>query len=122
VDEEKDEQQAIEPQGRSEPRPADFPQVQDRSAGVPPRPMTSLGDVKVRLTAQLGTSSMLVKDVLRLQSGSVVELDKLAGEQIDLCINEAFFAKGEVLVIGDTLAIRITEIAGGENLEEDAEQ
>ena len=119
MDEEKTNDQAVEHRERSEPRPADFPPVQDKSRGASPRPIMSLGNINVRLSIRLGASGMLVKDVLQLRNGSVVELDKLAGEQVDLYINDVFFAKGEVLVIGDTLGIRITEIAGQEEFEEE---
>ena len=122
MDEDKTNEQAVEPQEPAKPKPADFPQVQDKSQGAAPRPVTVLSDVNVRLTIRLGASGMLVKDVLQLRNGSVVELDKLAGEQVDLYINDVFFAKGEVLVIGDALGIRITEIAGQEEFEEDDEQ
>jgi flagellar motor switch protein FliN/FliY len=121
VDEDKTSEQAVEPQHRSAPRPATFPQVEDKSRAGAPRGVTVLGDVNLHMTIRLGTTGMLVKDIVELRTGSVVELDKLAGEQMDLYINDVFFAKGEVLVIGDTLSIRITEIAGQEELDEDAE-
>jgi len=122
VDEDKSNEQTGEPQRRSEPRPAEFPQVEDKSRAGAPRGIASLGDVKMRLTIQLGSAGMLVNNILALRNGSVVELDKLAGEQMDVYINDVFFAKGEVLVIGDTLSIRITEIAGQEEFDEDAEE
>lgn len=122
MDENKTDEQDVEPQHRSEPMPADFPQVEDKSRAGAPRGVTVLGDINLRMTIRLGASGMFVKDVIELRTGSVVELDKLAGEQMDLYINDVFFAKGEVLVIGDTLSIRITEIAGQEELDEDAEE
>jgi flagellar motor switch protein FliN/FliY len=102
-----------------EAKPADFPPVEDKSPGIAPRNIMALGDVSVRLSAQLGTAKMLVKDIVELRDGSVVELDKLAGEQIDIYLNDVFFAKGEVVVIGDSLSVRLTDIAGQE---EGAEQ
>ena len=97
-----------------EAKPADFPPVEDRSRGGAPRSITSLGDVTVSLSMQLGQSRMFVRDIVALRNGSIVELDKLAGEQIDIYLNDVFFAKGEVVVIGDSLAVRITDIAGQE--------
>ncbi len=122
MDENKTDEQAVEPQRRSEPKPATFPQVEDKSRAGAPRGVATLGDVNLRITIRLGKAGMFVKDVVELRNGSVVELDKLAGEQMDLYVNDVFFAKGEVLVIGDTLSIRITEIAGQEELDEDAEE
>jgi flagellar motor switch protein FliN/FliY len=122
MDENKTDEQTVEPQHRSEPRPATFPQIEDKPRPGAPRGVAALGDVNLRMTIRLGKVGMFVKDVVELRTGSVVELDKLAGEQMDLYINDVFFAKGEVLVIGDTLSIRITEIAGQEESDEDAEE
>jgi len=116
---EEDMNDSTDQQERPEPKPADFPPVEDKSRGAPPRNIASLGDVIVNVSMQLGQSRMLVKKILELRDGSIVELDKLAGEQIDIYLNDVFFAKGEVVVIGDSLAVRITDIAGQE---EESEQ
>ncbi|MBM3290634.1 MAG: flagellar motor switch protein FliN, partial [Candidatus Hydrogenedentes bacterium] len=62
----------------------------------------------------LGACTMLVRDVLALQRGSVVQLSKLAGEMTDIYLNGLPLARGEVVVIGDTLHVRIGEIVGQE--------
>ncbi len=112
-----------EQQERPEAKPVNFPPVEDKSLGVAPRSITVLGDVTVTLKAELGTSRLFVKEILLLRKNSIIELDKLAGEHIDIYLNEAFFAKGEVVVIGDTLGVRLTEIAGQEEAaEKDAAQ
>lgn len=122
MDEDKTEERAVELQQRSEPKPAEFPQVEDKPRAAAPRSFAALGDVTLRLTVRLGSAAILVKDILQLRNASVVELDKLAGEQVDIYINDVFFARGEVLVIGDTMSIRITEIAGQDEFDEDVEQ
>ena len=109
-------------QERPEAKPVDFPPVEDKSMDAAPRSVKTLGDVTVTLTAELGVSTMLVKEILGMRVSSIVELDKLAGEQIDILLNEVFFARGEVVVIGDTLGVRLTEIAGQEEAEQDADQ
>jgi flagellar motor switch protein FliN len=76
--------------------------------------LDDLKDVKLTITAHLGSSSMLVRDVLELKRGSVVQLDKLAGEMTDIYLNDLQFARGEVVVIADVLHVRVGEIAGGE--------
>ena len=119
ADEQAVERSADQPE-RPEAKPVDFPPVEDKSLGAAPRSIRELGDVTVTLTAELGTSSMVVKEILGLRKGSIVELDKLAGEQIDINLNETFFASGEIVVIGDTLGVRLKEIAGQE--EKGAEQ
>jgi len=55
-------------------------------------------------------SSLKIRDVLKLGTGSVVELDKLAGEPVDLLVNDVIFAKGEVVVIDENFGVRITDI------------
>lgn len=69
-----------------------------------------LGDVDLDVTIELGRTEMLVEDVLRLASGSVVELNKLAGDPVDVYVNGRLVARGEVLVLNDNFCIRISEI------------
>ena len=69
-----------------------------------------LGDVDLDVTIELGRTEMLVEDVLRLTGGSIVELNKLAGDPVDVYVNGRLIARGEVLVLNDTFCIRISEI------------
>ena len=69
-----------------------------------------LGDVELDVTIELGRADMLVEDVLRLASGSIVELNKLAGDPVDVYVNGRLVARGEVLVLNDNFCIRISEI------------
>ncbi|HRX16865.1 MAG TPA: flagellar motor switch protein FliN, partial [Spirochaetota bacterium] len=62
------------------------------------------------LTAELGRTKYLVKDVLGLGEGSIIELDKLAGEPVDLLVNGKLIAKGEVVVIDENFGVRVTDI------------
>jgi flagellar motor switch protein FliN/FliY len=78
-----------------------------------------LGDVDLHVTIELGRTQMLVEDVLKLGAGAVVELDKLAGDPVDVFVNDCLIARGEVLVLNDNFCIRISEIV--ENLEEHAQ-
>lgn len=75
-----------------------------------------LGDVELEVSIELGRTEMLVEDVLKLGSGSVVELDKLAGDPVDVFVNGRLIARGEVLVLNDNFCIRISEIV--DNVEE----
>jgi len=70
-----------------------------------------LMDVQVVLTVELGRTKKYVKDILSLGEGSIIELDKLAGEPVDLLVNGKLIAKGEVVVIDENFGVRITEIA-----------
>ncbi len=69
-----------------------------------------LGDVELSVSVELGRTEMLVEDILRLSEGSVVELDKLAGDPVDVFVNQRLVARGEVLVLNDNFCIRISEI------------
>lgn len=67
-------------------------------------------DVPLELTVELGRKRMFIKDVLELTIGSIVELDRVAGEPVDVLVNGRIMARGEVVVIEDNFGIRITEI------------
>ena len=69
-----------------------------------------LGDVELHVMVELGRTQMLVEDVLKLADGSVVELDKLAGDPVDIYVNRHLVARGEVLVLNDNFCIRVSEI------------
>ncbi len=75
-----------------------------------PEAIDLLGDVNLQVKIELGRTKMLVEDVLRLGEGSVVELDKLAGDPVDVYVNGRAVARGEVLVLNDNFCVRINEI------------
>ena len=72
-----------------------------------------LRDVELNVKIELGRARMLVDDVLRLSEGSVVELDKLAGDPVDVFVNDRLVARGEVLVLNDNFCVRVNEIVAG---------
>ena len=72
-----------------------------------------LRDVDLNVKIELGRSRMLVEDVLKLGEGSVVELDKLAGDPVDVFVNDRLVARGEVLVLNDNFCVRVNEIVAG---------
>ena len=72
-----------------------------------------LRDVELDVKIELGRSRMLVEDVLKLGEGSVVELDKLAGDPVDVFVNDRLIARGEVLVLNDNFCVRVNEIVAG---------
>jgi flagellar motor switch protein FliN len=69
-----------------------------------------LRDVELNVKIELGRSRMLVEEVLQLNEGSVVELDKLAGDPVDVFVNDRLVARGEVLVLNDNFCVRVNEI------------
>lgn len=82
--------------------------------GIDPKRVTMLNDVKLRVKIELGRTRMLVEDVLGLGEGSVVELDKLAGDPVDVYVNERLVARGEVLILNDNFCVRINEVLSGD--------
>jgi flagellar motor switch protein FliN/FliY len=105
------EQPRKDPAPRPSPAPAAYEPL--ASAPPPPRPEASLdflGDVDVQVRVELGNSKLNVKDVLKLGPGSVVGLDSLVGDPVNVFVNDRLVARGEVLVVHDNFAIRITEV------------
>ena len=72
--------------------------------------LEALLDVDLTVSVELGRTRMKIQDILNLGSGSVIELSRLASEPVDLLVNETPFAQGEVVVVEDSFAIRITKV------------
>ena len=75
-----------------------------------PGKLSDLKDVELDLRIELGRTELLIEDVLKLREGSVVALDKLAGDPVDVLVNGRLIARGEVLVLNDNFCVRIAEI------------
>ena len=67
-------------------------------------------DLSLPISIELGRTSMTVQDILRLGRGSVIQLDRLAGEPIDVYVGDRRFAEGEVVLLGETFGVRVTRI------------
>lgn len=89
---------------------ASLPNFQQAIGVNAPGAIDLLRDVDLNVKIELGRTKMLVEDVLKLSEGSVVELDKLAGDPVDVYVNEQLVARGEVLVLNDNFCVRINEI------------
>jgi len=79
-------------------------------AGAQGRRLDLLLDVPLDLSVELGRSRMSIQDLLNLSPGSVIELDKIAGEALDILINGRLVARGEAVVVNDKFGIRISDI------------
>jgi len=90
--------------------PFDLPNLQQAASEAQAGSVELLRDVDLNVKIELGRARMLVEDVLKLGEGSVVELDKLAGDPVDVFVNERLVARGEVLVLNDNFCVRINEI------------
>ncbi len=96
----------------------DLPDLQSQGAqGSPGDHLDLLSDVDLNVKIELGRTRMLVEDVLKLGRGSVVELDKLAGDPVDIYVNERLVARGEVLVLNDNFCVRVNELVSGKQAE-----
>ena len=88
----------------------DFSQMLRDSA---PGSIDRLNDVDLDVKIELGRTCLTVEQILKLGEGAVVELDKLAGDPVDVLVNEQLIARGEVLVVNDNFCVRINEILPG---------
>jgi flagellar motor switch protein FliN/FliY len=84
--------------------------VQPQAAPSEKPSVDMLMDVGLNVRVELGRRKMFVEDILKLTRGSVIELDKLAGDPLDILVNDKLVARGEVLVLNDNFCIRITNI------------
>lgn len=75
-----------------------------------------LGDVYLPVSIELGRTRLPIRDLLDLDVGSIIEFDKLAGETVDLLVNDKKFAEGEVVVIDEHFGIRITNLVRSEDV------
>jgi flagellar motor switch protein FliN len=79
-------------------------------AGQAPEALAMMMDIPLEVTVELGRASLTLAEVLALGPGSVVELDRLPGEPLELFANGRLIARGEVVVLNDTFGLRVTEI------------
>jgi flagellar motor switch protein FliN/FliY len=92
-------------------KPFNLPQLERTSVqGNIDSNLELLQDIPLTVTVEIGRVKMLVKDVLKLAIGSVIELDKFAGEPVDILVNGKVIAKGEVVAVNENYGIRVTEI------------
>ncbi len=94
-----------------EAKPVQFAPLQTVQApSVPPKNINLILDIPLKVTVELGKTEMLIRDILNLGPGSIIELDKLAGEPVEVLVNGKPIARGEVVVIDENFGVRITDI------------
>ena len=102
------------PAPTGEPPPAAPPSLDGPDPGrLAMRPLETLSNVELAVTVELGRTRLLMKDLLSLRPGSVVELDRHVGAPVDVFVNSTLLAHGEVVVVDDELGVRITAIDSG---------
>lgn len=108
---------SIDAAGPSLPTGATSFQFEEFTGAPPSSEMATLDllrDVELDLKIELGRTQMYLDDVLRMRKGSVVALDKLAGDPVDIYVNGRLIARGEVLVMNDNFCVRVAELVAGE--------
>ncbi len=109
-------QQVAAPASKPQPaqqvnvQPVQFTQLVQPTLPIGDSNINLIMDVPLQVTVELGRTRKLIRDILELSPGSVIELDKLAGEPVDILVNGKLIAKGEVVVIDDNFGVRITDI------------
>jgi flagellar motor switch protein FliN/FliY len=98
--------------GNGEPKPFQLGNLTQDAETQSPQSINLLGEVEMDLRVELGRTRMRLEEVLQLRGGSVVALDKLAGDPVDIFVNGRLIARGEVLVMNDNFCIRVTELVG----------
>jgi flagellar motor switch protein FliN/FliY len=89
---------------------ASFSQLEDTGQTQPTGNLDMIMDIPVVLSVELGRTKMLINDILQLGQGSIIELEKMAGEPMEILINEKLMARGEVVVVNEKFGIRLTDI------------
>lgn len=89
---------------------ADFPPLEPGRPSTTPNNLDFILDIPLQLAVRIGTTRMLIRDLLQLGQGSVIELDKLAGEPMEVLVNGKLVARGEAVVVNEKLGIRLTDV------------
>ena len=76
--------------------------------------LSVLENIEVTMTVEVGNTEIKIRDLLRLNEGSVIELDRLAGDPLDILVNGTIIARGEVVMVGERFGIRFSEIVSPE--------
>ncbi|MBI5643104.1 MAG: flagellar motor switch protein FliN [Deltaproteobacteria bacterium] len=98
-----------EPAKKEEPKPASFNSLKQESAGTVGN-MDMILDIPVTISVEIGRTKMMIKDLLQLGQGAVVELEKLAGEPMEILVNGSLVARGEAVVVNEKFGIKLTDI------------
>ena len=93
-----------------EPVPAPLPELHERAGEVQNPSLDMILDIPVTLSVELGHTKIQIRNLLQLAQGSVVELERLAGEPMDVLVNGYLIAQGEVVLVNDKFGIRLTDI------------
>ncbi len=103
-------EQEVEESAQIEAEPAQLDELTDGGFGTPDESMEVILDIPVTISMEIGRTSISIRNLLQLNQGSVVELDRLAGEPMDVLVNGTLIAHGEVVVVNEKFGIRLTDV------------
>ena len=103
-----------EPQAYQQPKMETFRPEPASKGGVEPVNIEAILDIPVTLSVTIGKTKISIRNLLQLNQGSVVELDRLAGEPLDVLINGTLVAHGEVVVVNEKFGIRLTDVVSAQ--------
>ena len=98
------------PSPSAQPAPASFPLLDSGGAAPAPKNIDFILDIPMQVTVQVGSTKMIIRELLQLGQGSVIELEKLAGEPMEVLVNNKLVARGEVVVVNEKFGIRLTDV------------
>jgi flagellar motor switch protein FliN len=100
----------MEQRAESMEQEINFEELNENKSSGPARDLEFLLDIPLLVSVELGRTKMLINDLLQLGQGSVVELEKLAGEPMEIYVNSRLIARGEVVVVNEKFGVRLTDI------------
>ncbi len=100
----------MEQKAESKEQEINFEELNENKSSGPARDLEFLLDIPLLVSVELGRTKMLINDLLQLGQGSVVELEKLAGEPMEIYVNSRLIARGEVVVVNEKFGVRLTDI------------
>jgi flagellar motor switch protein FliN/FliY len=107
--------EVIETKPTPSSQPMTFKELSPARGVEAPQELDFILDLPLEVSVEIGRTKMLIKDLLKLTQGSIIELERIAGEPVDIYVNGKLMAKGEVVVVNDRFGVRVTEIISAQD-------
>jgi flagellar motor switch protein FliN/FliY len=107
--------EVIETKPTPSSQPMPFKELSPARGVEAPQELDFILDLPLEVSVEIGRTKMLIKDLLKLTQGSIIELERIAGEPVDIYVNGKLMAKGEVVVVNDRFGVRVTEIISAQD-------
>ncbi len=113
--EEEKKQEVIETKPTPSSQPMTFKELTPSKGAEAPQELDFILDLPLEVSVEIGRTKMQIKDLLKLSQGSIIELERVAGEPVDIYVNGKLMAKGEVVVVNERFGVRVTEIISAQD-------